>query len=138
MQTVQDKITEEFRRLTEDEAGLEFVTDPRGTFGIWYVMDGLDTRMIISYGFTDSLFGVNLEGQAVERPDVDFFVARGLSPEEGWPTWGVRVEGFDHPRAVSMEAGFRDGERLRRMLGVVRDLLAAYAKNSAAQAPQDP
>jgi hypothetical protein len=36
-------------------------------------------------------------------------------------------------RTINLTAGYRNGEQLRRMLGLVRDLLAAYAKNSGAQ-----
>lgn len=139
MQTMQDKLTEEFRRLAEGEAGLEFVTDPRGTSGIWYVMDRLDTRMVISYKFEQDRVDMSLIGQAVKEPDLDFFKARQLySRFGGSPFEGLQVRGPDRTRTLLLIAAYRDGKGLRRMLGVVRDLLAPYAKNSGAQAPQSP
>ena len=102
MQTMQDKLTEEFRRLAEGEAGLEFVTDPRGTSGSWYIMDGLDTRMVISYKFEQDCIDMSLIGQAVEEPDSDFFKARQLrSRFGGSPFQGVQMRGprrHPHPR----------------------------------------
>ncbi len=139
MQTMQDKLTEEFRRLAEGEAGLEFVTDPRGTSGSWYIMDGLDTRMVISYKFEQDCIDMSLIGQAVEEPDSDFFKARQLrSRFGGSPFQGVQMRGPDGTRTLVFIVAYRDGKGLRRMLGVVRDLLAPYAKNSGAQGPQSP
>jgi hypothetical protein len=161
MQTMQDKLTEEFRRLAEDEAGLEFVTDARDTPGIWYVMDGLDTRIVIYHEFRRTRIDMSLEGQAVQKPDLDFFKARQLRPEEvpsssgklgdlsdlfggaaASSAEGLRIyrkaDQIGFRREVKLIAEYGDGERLRRALGVVRDLLAPYAKKSGAQAPQDP
>jgi hypothetical protein len=39
---------------------------------------------------------------------------------------------------VNLSAKCLNGDQLRNVTGVVRDLLALYAKNSGAQAPQNP
>ena len=83
--------------------------------------------------------GERLIGQAVKEPDLDFFKARQLySRFGGSPFEGLQVRGPDRTRTLLLIAAYRDGKGLRRMLGVVRDLLALYAKNSGAQAPQSP
>ena len=146
MQTMQDKLTEEFRRLAEDEAGLELVTDAQENSGSWYVMDGLDTRMAINFSFQHnrsttfehSRITMSLVGQAVEEPSLDFFQARQLYPNKQGIAWNLDVYGLDHPRAVHLAAAYSDGGQLSRVLGVVRDLLAPYAKHSGAQPPENP
>jgi hypothetical protein len=114
MQTMQDKLTEEFRRLAEDEAGLEFVITTMSTtirnIGKWYVMDGLDTRMTIKYDFQTDAAVFTLTGPA------------------------VRERRLTKP----MVAYYDVGDHLRNVTGIVRDLLAPYAKNSGAQAPENP
>lgn len=67
MQTMQDKITEHFRALIEDDLKLDMTQSAgRGSnVGTWYVQRGLDTLLGISYDFQSRCFSLTLSGPAV-------------------------------------------------------------------------
>lgn len=116
--TVQALIEDKFAALAE-AAGLEFVTS--GEY--WLVMDtsdGLDTRLRIKRTFESAYLWVEMTGQAVERPDVNFFRERQL----------VRANAgaSNRPRlAVTVRAAYDKGDQLAKVFSAARDMLAPFA-----------
>lgn len=133
--TMQGKLETEFARLAA-EAGLEFVAVrqladnglgcPETT---WHYMDGLDTRLQLTAAFGDRRGYAELAGPAVAGPDLDWFKTRHLYP---------RGTGSVAGRAIDYAASYADGDEIRRLLGIIRDLLAPYARPAGRElAPPD-
>lgn len=116
--TVQALIEDKFAALAE-AAGLEFVTSGEH----WLVMDtsdGLDTRLRIKRTFESAYLWVEMTGQAVERPDVNFFRERQLVRANAGASNRARL-------AVTVRAAYDKGDQLAKVFNAVRDMLAPFA-----------
>lgn len=123
--TMKDKLAAEFAALAAD-AGLEFVAARQlADNGLgrpeitWHYMDGLDTRLQLRAAFGNRSVGTVISGQATAERDLAWFRHRSLYPKDTGSTGG---------RALDKSADYADGDQLRRLLGIIRDLLAPYAK----------
>jgi len=131
MQHMQERLTAEFERVAS-EAGLDLVqvtANRNGGDGVatsWLVMDGLDARLSIQALFASGRVNVTLGGQATSDQPNSWYREHGLFPKAA-PQAGMKV--------TDLGALYTDGERLRRIFGTVRALLAPYVKQGQPPAP---
>jgi hypothetical protein len=129
MGTIESKLTGILKDAAR-AASLELVTVQalvnRGVdkTGTWQVMDGLDTRLVVSAEFGSEVVKFTLRGQALREPADGFFRERVVFPRPG-----------RDGRVLDYTAAYPDGDRLRKFASLLAELLSPYAPADVAAEP---
>lgn len=120
-QKIQDRLLAEFEQLAERAGLFLYTVEAAAEWLIVDESDGIDTRLIVQHNFERVGVKFKLAGQAVDRPDREFWAERKLYPQAGRRNRPV----------VEFYAEYADGERLGTLRQLVTDLLAPYAAQLA-------
>lgn len=125
MRTMQQTLTQEITDVA-NAMNLEIVDGGHAAAndGTFLVMDGLDTRLVIEYSFQHGKADFAFSGQAVDTPGKDFFLAKNVFPQV-----------YRGNRKVRIQVIYHEGDSVRRLTGLLKDVLAPYALTRAQGQP---
>lgn len=124
-QKIQDRLLAEFEQLAGRAGLFLYTVEAAGEWLIVDESDGIDTRLCIKHAFEVDGVEFTLSGQAVTAARAEFFIERGL-----FRSAAVGA------RRVVIRTEYHDGDRLRELFGVVRDLLKPFALQPLSSDPQ--